>query len=92
MGGASRHSTGFGALEEGLISNFLSIASCVARVKETFLDMVSTYWAVCTCRVNDIAATVTEAIAAIKADIPKISKPTDRRDHIKSCSCNPARL
>ena len=36
--------------------------------------------------VNDIAATVTELIAAIKADIPKISKPTNRRDRIKSCS------
>ena len=66
---------------------FPSTTFCVANTKETFPGIVSTYQAVYTCWVNDIAAKVTEVIAVIKADIPKISKPTNRHVCNKSCSC-----
>ena len=68
-------------------SHFPSTNSCIANTKETFPGIVSTYWAVCTCWVNDIAAKVTEVIAVIKADIPQISKPTNCHVRNKSCSC-----
>lgn len=65
----------------------LSMISWDAKVSDTFLEMLLTNWAVCTCWVRATAATVMEAFAAIKAEVAKVSTSTKRLALIRSCHC-----